>query len=416
MSFPVIQGVYTVPSFFQLSTVDERCMWACARALSLQYNRAGIRSVETFVRTVQDSLLTWQSAIADGVTPAYMIFTFRNVNVCLLSGIPNARTALSFVSDYGEFAPPGPFNATALRGGDAILSAIQEAYRQNPAPTLFAGWSYGGVIAQYLAPAFKTIVNNDDIRVITFGSPRPAKRQFGPVYNGIETLRVSCEGDPLPYLVPWSTEDAVAYWAFRAYRAFAEPNDWRHFGRGVMLNQTGLIWSRDMPSFPDGGIGTSVVGWATGLMSNPVGEHTIAAYEARLSALIQNEPIDDGGHRVVIPAPPGPPPGNELPGPPALPVRDRVPIPERIPDEPPPKPPGVRPGPTFYAAAIFTGELRRKEWWVYHWETPIFRARTKQSAKRTASRLNSVQLAWMQSTAGEQADLLDAISMEFPDS
>lgn len=389
-------------------------MWACARALSLQYNRSGVQTVATFCQTVQDGLLAFQSSIAEPPTPAYMIFKFRDVNVCLISGIPSTRTALAFVSDYGEFAPTTPLNSTAVLGGNTILSAIQEAYRQNPAPTLFAGWSYGGVICQYLAPAFRSLVNNDDIRVITFGSPRPAKRQFGPTYNGIETLRICNEGDPLPYLVPWSTDDAVAYWAFRAYRAFSEPNDWTHFGRGVRLNQTGFIWDQQMPSFPDGGIGTSVVGWATGLMTDPVGEHTIASYEARLSGLVQQPGQgNDLGHQVPFP-PPGPPPGRPIPQPAPLPAADRIAVPERTPSDPPPKPPGVRSGPTFYASSILTGPSRKKEWWVYHWDQPIFRARTKQSAKRTASRLNSVQLAWLSSTAGEQSDLLDAIESEFP--
>jgi pimeloyl-ACP methyl ester carboxylesterase len=403
-----------MPSYFAYSTVDERCIWASARCLSLLNSGVLPRAVADFARTVQDGFVSFIGAPANQPTPAYMILSFLNLNVVLISGVPNLRTAVSFINDTARFAPATPLNGTAVVAGDVIMTALLEAYRQNPGRLLVVGFSYGGVIAQYLAPAFRDAVLNDDIRVITFGSPRPARRQFGPAYNGIETLRVSNAGDPIPFVVPWSSEDAIAYWSFRATLAFAEPNDWTHFGRGVRLNDTGFIWSEQMPAFPAGGIGTSVIGWATGLMAHPVGEHAIACYEARLSNMVPLPGAgDDGGHGVVFP-PPGPPPGLPIPAPAPLPARERQPVPERVPAEPPPKPPGVRSGPTFYAASILTGPSRRKEWWVYHWDVPIFRAANKSNAKRSASRLNSVQLAWLGSTAGEQADLLDAIEAEFP--
>lgn len=403
-----------MPNLLSEPVVDERPLWVCSRILSLLYNRAGVPTTVDFARSIQDGYVTSEFHLAEGHTPTWMSFSFRGLNLCVISGVTSTRTALSFVTDYGEILPATPLNRTATTGGDPILTAMLEVYRNNPAKTIFAGWSYGGVIAQYLAAAWLGTVNNDDRHVITYGAPRAAQTAFGPVYNGIPTTRVCNVRDPIPFLVPWSTEDAVAYWAFRAYRAFAEPNNWTQFGRGVRLSDSGLFWEYQMPSFPEGGIGTSVVGWATGLLTEPVGEHTIAAYEARLSQLAADAIRQDAQRVRPGLVPPGPPPGVPLPNPRPEAMAQRIAIPEREPEPPPPPPPGVRVGPTFYAASIRTGETNRKEWWVYHWETPLFRARNKTSAKRAASRLNSLQVAWLTSTAGEQADLLDAIQFEFP--
>lgn len=395
---------------------DVRKQWMCARVISLRYYRASARAIERALGEWDDGNWSVSFMEVPPGSPQVTLCEKPGYVLAAIGGVPSVSVARAFVTGYGNPTQANPVphvNPVAILLADTVASVVLTILRRNPGQGTIAGWSMGGVMAAYVASFLTSEEQAQQFECITFGSPRFG----GPSFNDLcatATYRVFNRDDPIPFLPVWSTEEASTYWVFRALYPSSEANLWRHSGEGWKLDENSRTVAT-MPNFPAAGIGNSMVGWAVGIMTDPVLEHAIATYEARLFALALPRlpdllPIEQDAAIPALRVPLEPAP--ELPAIPNF--IQRLPVPERQVSPPPPIPLAVSASKPFYAARLNGKGKRNPEWWVWHWETPMFRTKDRSKAKRAASRLNSLALAWSESTAGEQFDLIDAIQIEFP--
>lgn len=395
---------------------DVRKQWLCARVISMRYHRASANAIRDQITQWDDGDWSVTFGITEDGDPQVTLCEKPGSILVAIGGVTGGNTARRFVQAYGSIgrSATGPtLNSEAVRLGDPVVDVVLTMLRRNPSYGTITGYSMGGVMAAYVAAFLHSNGFRDEFEAITFGSPRYGKVAFRDTCPG-GMYRVFNRDDPLPFLPVWSTEDATTYWTFRALFDQADPNVVIHNGYSWKLDETRRVEAQN-PNFPSAGIGTSMIGWAVGVMTDPVLEHAIATYEARLYNLALRGlqlllPLEQPELILELRVPPAaavvPPPG--------LPMIQRIPIPERVIPPAPTIPANVRAGKPFYAARLNGVGRRDREWWVWHWDQPLFRTKDRTKARKAASRLNSLALAWSQSTAGEQFDLIDAIQIEFP--
>lgn len=395
---------------------DVRKQWLCARVLSMRFHRASANAIRDQIRQWDDGDWSVTFGIVEEGSPQLTLCEKPGYILIAIGGVPSIGVARRFVQGYaniGQFAGGPTLNSEALRLGDPVVEVTQTMLARNPSHGTICGYSMGGVMAAYVAAFLQNNGFIHQFECITFGSPRYGKASFSDTCPG-GMYRIFNRDDPLPFLPVWSTEEAGTYWTWRALFNSSDPNVVVHNGYSWKLAENGRT-EATVPNFPADGIGTSMLGWAIGVMSDPVIEHAIATYETRLYNLalprlelllpiVQPEPILE--LRV--------PPATPVVQPPVQAMIQRIPIPERVIPPAPPIPAGVRSSRPFYAARLNARGRHNPEWWVWHWDQPLFRTKDRSKAKKAASRLNSLALAWSQSTAGEQFDLIDAIQIEFP--
>lgn len=396
---------------------DVRKQWMCARVLSLRRHRASARAIERALQEYDDGDWSVSFGLYGDNFPEVTFCEKPGYVLTAIGGVPSLAVARAFVSGFGNTSAASPIeavNPVALVIGDEIAETVQTILRRNPAQGTIVGWSMGGVVAAYIGAWLVDPARSQAFEVLTFGSPRFGTARFNDLAPSA-LYRVFNRLDPIPFVPVWSTESIDTWRAFRAWYFSSDTNAWRHSGIGWVLDANARRRAT-MPDVPADGIGLNLVGWASGLMYDPIIEHAIATYEARLFnlALPTLPDLLPIAAEVEIPqlrVPVEPPPVT----PPVPANMQRIAIAERTVPDPPTMPASVRAAKPFYSARLDSSVRPKSEWWVWHWETPLFRAKDRSAARKAASRLNSLALAWNQSTAGEQQDLVDAIQIQFPD-
>jgi len=100
--------------------------------------------------------------------------------------------------NYGAWGTNPQWLAAAYAMNDRIAAAGADPNK----PIIFAGHSYGGAAAAVLSVIYTTANPSRDIRLITFGMPKPGDERLTGILAGISAIHYVNNGDPVPYLPP----------------------------------------------------------------------------------------------------------------------------------------------------------------------------------------------------------------------
>lgn len=177
------------------------------------------------------------------------------------------------------------------------------------------GHSAGGGLMVCLAWILNFASPQGIVSVTTFGSPRVADDRAGPGLVRVRQARFMNRLDPIPFLPERPGENPVGA-ALIELNAAANLSQFQHYGDGYRVGAAGEIEEATLPLLVCAPSTISLLGWASGILAEPVLEHSIATYQVRLEAAaailaIANAPQvpiipvqdDGGGHRreVVVP-------------------------------------------------------------------------------------------------------------------
>jgi pimeloyl-ACP methyl ester carboxylesterase len=353
-----------------------------------------------------------------GVYTPRMYFAYnRDAFVFAVGGCPSPSCAARLLSGYGEAN-----RADSLLGMHPLVEEIMEAMRgyivamgllHGNKYGHWCGHSFGGSIATALALAFAAQAPRSINSVVTFGEPRTCTRATTPVLRAanIDKARFFNARDPIALLPPHLAESAYGF-QYLSVATMTNMNRWMHNGLGWHVRDDGGLVAADAPDPSAVPATISLAGWASGLLVDPVNEHSIARYDGKFASQYQ---------RAVAGSNPDPlqaiPPGHGTPIEPAdIPIHV---LQGRKPSDPPKvilqreavttsgPPPSSQEKP-FYAARGQNG------WFVWHLDQPLVSCRGGREARKMAGRYNSIASQWNRASAGDQAALLSAIEFEFP--
>jgi len=405
---------------------DYRVANVYARVLALYWHRATEANLLNYFRQQvgENAQILVHGATQE--TPASIRFVIDDHVFFFIAGTANNFQAMQLCSSYqtrpserelSRGVNPFIWNCAQLLA-PRVIGALAPAVNN----VHFVGMSLGGAVGAVMAGLFNNQRPGPQYTASSFGSPRFADRRFTPYLVNVPYVRWMNEGDPIVFLPPssWERPDGILS-IFGGGSVFPEP--FVHFNLGYVLQRDGTVYRAITPRLSTvPGTGT-IIGWAVGVLSDPVVEHQIATYEARLRE--QAGPLEQ---LVPEPAPaPAPPDQQAVEVPPAGPVPHSTeqvlpnfPGPDRVgvggwsPQETPivhdqnQGLPIVLPGtkPYYYRKL-------NKKYYVMWAGFPLFSARGRRDAKRNANRLNYALAAYDRAAYKDEADMELSVYQEF---
>jgi len=405
---------------------DYRVANVYARVLALYWHRATEANILNYFRSQVGQSATILTHGANENVPASIRIRCEDHLWFFIAGTANNFQAMQLCSSYqvrpaerelSHGVNPFIWNCSTLMT-PRIVGAMGPGINN----IHFVGMSLGGAIGAVMAGRLNEASPGPQYDASSFGSPRFADRRFTPYLVNVPYVRWMNEGDPIVFLPPssWERPDEIRA-LFGGGGVVPEP--FVHFNLGYVLQRDGTVYRAIVPRLSTvPGTGT-IIGWAVGILSDPVVEHQIATYEARLRE--QAGTLDD---LVPEPAPmPAPADQQAVEVPPVAPrphsteqVLPNFPGPDRIGDggwTPQETPvvndqgqglPIVLPGskPYYYRKL-------NKKYYVMWAGFPLFSARGRRDAKRNANRLNYALAAYDRASYKDEADMEMSVYQEF---
>ncbi len=333
-----------------------------------------------------------------------------NNSLFLFSGVPSLGIASEFVNGYGT----SDYQQSAY-GLHPQVEATYGAMQANLIGGIpvgentyctVAGHSYGGAFAQSFA--YLCAVRNPSCRVkaITFGSPRAfSSRATVNIMERYRTARYFNSRDPISLLPPHYSESLVGFTAMSA-ATVANVNQWQHLDVGYQINPDHTITEREAPDPNCVPPAASLAGWASGLLADPVLEHSIASYAARMEDYLVADPF--ANLAIEPPQPEQIPPGWALHSLPSQVNARRDPVPNprvelaglagAVPREDKP----------FYAAKT------NGRYYCFYREAPIVSCKGRREAAKIARDYNQIVTQWQNAEIGAVETILAALEYEMP--
>lgn len=182
-------------------------LFACD-TLSLMYSdpAAAEAKVRTFVGA---SAAIARVDNSPSIYPGTIIATDSTYTLCLISGTTNeiqfsmqVMNVLVPIQRFGQYSTLGFWQLAATR----IALRLSLTPTDSTKSIVFCGHSYGGVVACLLAAQMKWINPSRDIRVLTFGSPKPGDSRLHTLLAAATNCHLANDGDPIPAFPPSRTE------------------------------------------------------------------------------------------------------------------------------------------------------------------------------------------------------------------
>jgi pimeloyl-ACP methyl ester carboxylesterase len=236
--------------------------------------------------------------VASGITnPRATIIWDEAVQniVIILNGMQNFDKVQQLIIGWADPSAAGtsvycyPFE----NGAVALLNSIPvKPPGFNWQSVTIIGHSYGGAVAPWLAYHMNGISSNTNLKIYTYGAPKPSVNQIFGEQIVTNTRRVFQASDPVPCM-PLGNGDASNVWAIQGVptaRAWAR---WRQYCSGLMAYPVldGLAPADNPPYADNWSFFFSFASWVTGLNCFGAANHSLTSY---YTAMLQ------------VPAPPAP--------------------------------------------------------------------------------------------------------------
>lgn len=274
----------------------------------------------------------------------------------VIIGISGAQTGYMFAGLVGGYQQPAESIRNTGVNSFAAEAAMQLAVTYDPIlPTvrycLIGGYSYGCVVAWGLYNYIRRNHPTCDVRLTTYGSPKPGQRELENAYslNRPENVwQYACDNDPVPYVMP-NLEQAPNFYRTVNVASARNMNEYRHVLQFVQLTVEGTAAQMvDYPTRTNSNAEVAIISWMAGREGWNTSGHHWTSYKQRLYLLSRRFPdIESEGSPALIaqlPATPSPDPVTTQYTPISPPLYSRGDTPRPLPESPIPAGRGRRRG------------------------------------------------------------------------
>lgn len=226
----------------------------------------------------------WYTRDSNEQAPRCIKIELQEGTLILIQGVKRETTALRLMQAYGERPRqqrPAGINAQVLRAVDDMYNDLIVNNFGTRANILIAGHSYGGAVAVALASEIKFRSPLKNVRVVTFGAPKPGNQRYAQDNQTLQVQRYWNVDDPVPMIAPTRSQARAAH-AMLPHGVSSYWHDASQVGNGIE------VWASGN-AFRGGVIATNLfeteinlIGWATGVLVRPVQNHSIHEYYLRL--------------------------------------------------------------------------------------------------------------------------------------
>lgn len=142
--------------------------------------------------------------------PGSIVVTTPTQTIVFISGTTTPQQyALQILFDVGGITDFGPFStnflwynaATVIRSRMILAGVVTKGQ-----PTTIVGHSYGGAVAAVLAARIQAGQPGTDVRLLTFGMPRPGDARLAALLKPMPSIHYANVGDPVPAVPPTGPE------------------------------------------------------------------------------------------------------------------------------------------------------------------------------------------------------------------
>src|SRR5579872_1868652 len=217
--------------------------------------------------------------------PSWLYCDTGNQVIVAAAGITSPQDGLAvFASSLQPLAGVGTarIQGAALGAAQTMLGALQPRWVSGPRRWVLCGHSYGGATVLALACLLLERHLAQDVRVCTFGSPRPGDRSLADVLTAATVRRYMNAGDPVPRYPPHMSEAptltlAAGFPLALQWSRYTQPNG------GVVLTSDGRTSAAQLPPSMLPLTDVQLLAWALSDRCFYATAHSIASYQIRVS-------------------------------------------------------------------------------------------------------------------------------------
>ena len=150
------------------------------------------------------------------------------------------------------------------------------------------GYSAGAACALFIGSSLAALRPDLAVRAVGINSPRPAIRDYARRARAVQWFRWHNDSDPIGRL-PLHFEESGAAFALTDAIAAGRCELYEQMGRGFRVSPAGAltVLPSMAPPILNAGPVTSLFGWATGTLEQPVLEHSLPEFVRRLELYTQ---------------------------------------------------------------------------------------------------------------------------------
>jgi pimeloyl-ACP methyl ester carboxylesterase len=250
-----------------------------------------------------------------GANPdAYSCITATD-QLILIRGIENQRQGQAVVDGYTGSNPLGNkpesrHHAYAKRWATGIYDNVKDVFRGGPTPIV--GYSFGGLVAWYLAELFLEVAEDGSVPwIVGIGAPKIPRRLVELIGNKVDPYALVNDDDPVPVMPPTLTAWQRFMAGLSIYQ-YQNCEDFQSWPLGSILTADAVLRQGTQPTSFVGPAMTELASWLARANAGLLTPHSISVYAARLAATLPPTVT------TVTVAPSGPPATPDPVTPPAI--------------------------------------------------------------------------------------------------
>lgn len=198
---------------------------------------------------------------------------FDKVQACLTGWANAGVTGDGFLYPY-QSAAQALYSSIFSPGAGQVWDSVR-----------IIGHSYGGAVAMHLAGQVPNVGRQTDMKMYTYGAPKPGLRASWRTDLIENTRRVFLTGDPVPKL-PISHEEMASLWTLVGVPLARKWSEWDQPCSGLAPLPTNTLVVQNNPLYvPTFTFYITLAGWATGISAFGSDQHTLDAYERALAVI-----------------------------------------------------------------------------------------------------------------------------------
>lgn len=344
------------------------------------------------------------------------IFLCGRYIVVLQNGVTSAADGQRFLAQYAvpfRNAMAPVWHPNVVTRSTQLFDRMAEHIRENDTTIMMFGHSAGGAALMRLQDLIRrTGPLGSEVKLITFGSPRPGNHQACRTLTGLTYMRYFADSDFVPF-VPPHRDESLAVRVLVASETLDSWDTYTHPRAGTQIDRNGGVRAAFLP--PPDAIGPLVAFLGAALSNQALAnvDHTTSAY-MRLFQRFMERPIPPVP---LVEAPVGPapePPQPDLIAP--FDLRQPLPQPQNISER------ELQRRLELAASVRFRLNRRRKPYivsrvgrrfYVVNDKTIIAYFRLRRRATRLAKSLNASYFAYLRRGTGDPSVLGDNVSGVF---
>lgn len=265
--------------------------------VSSLYPWGQISAIQAGVASLPGQPLVARLGPRSGPVPPFVLARLGNTYGLFVTGITTAQDGLGLYVSGSSVAVTYKgvkLPLMTLEGAKRLKNLLAESGVGREDRVVLIGHSYGAALALVLGWLLRTESGMNDVNVLGFGGPRPGDSSLAAAIGDFPTLRIMCEGDPVPRFPPHQNEAPAAYGILPTPVTYWW-SQWEQAGPGLVLDEGGAVRKASLPALILPIQDVNLLHWATspyGFSSaRHAGYHYVRRLAQRVAMIAPAEPF-----------------------------------------------------------------------------------------------------------------------------